>query len=138
MFCNVLIRIQVCIVSMAPTLIMVVVNGNTGLSLCPTTNGPVSQFIQHLFQLSLGVISGVLEWTIDYHNQLRADKWTVDTLLPPHTTTATTSPATLCTAQLATPLLSNGYRKNIWKARAEDVYEPTSAHSRVLRHYDNH
>ena len=108
MFCNVLIRIQVCIVSMAPTLMMVVVSGNTGLSLCPTTNGPVSQFIQHLFQLSLGVISGVLEWTIDYHNQLRADKWTVDTLLPPHTTTATTTPATLCTAQLATPLLSMG------------------------------
>ena len=87
---------------------MVAVSGNTGLSLCPTTNGPVSQFIQHLFQLSLGVISGVLEWTIDYHNQLRADKWTVDTLLPPHTTTATTTPATLCTAQLATPLLSMG------------------------------
>ena len=74
---------------MAPTLMMVVVSGgNTGLSLCPTTNGPVSQFIQHLFQLSLGVISGVLEWTIDYHNQLRADKWTVDTLLPLHTTTS--------------------------------------------------
>ena len=60
---------------------MVVVSGNTDLSLGPATNGPVSQFIQHLFQLSRGVISGALEWTIDYHNQLRADKWTVATLL---------------------------------------------------------
>ena len=70
---------------------MVVVSGNTDLSLGPATNGPVSQFIQHLFQLSRGVISGALEWTIDYHNQLRADKWTVDTLLALHTTTATTA-----------------------------------------------
>ena len=60
-------------------------------------HGQVSQLIQHLFQLSRGVISGVLEWTIDYYHQLRADKWTVDTLPALHTTTATT-PATLCTA----------------------------------------
>ena len=75
------------------TLMMAAVSGNTNLSLVPATNGPVSQFIQHLFQLSRGVISGVLEWTIDYYHQLRADKWTVATLLALHTT-----PATLCTA----------------------------------------